>query len=306
MSSTDAQPTGRGIVWMVPRTTSTAFAKCMTGIPGCEIWFEPFLFCFIAQKEMEKAGIEDVPMSYKGNEEAYQSVVEKVSDRLFTPDVIPEKIAYATIQKEMEKSESRYVFSKDESFAMQSSVQRRYLPSGYRHAFLIRHPILVFESMRKTGYKALKGAGMLKYNEDESSFDVREYDEDGMSRVFQGHHDLWKYIRENVDSSPVVISSTDLLSNPERLLPKFCEAMGYPYSESLLSWDASPDVCKTWRAPSERFQENREFLGASMSSSHFTPPRPVPEFDTLTDDIKEIITEAMPYYQEMYEHRLTI
>ena len=33
------------ILWCVPRTTSTAFLKCLSAIEGIEIWFEPYSFC---------------------------------------------------------------------------------------------------------------------------------------------------------------------------------------------------------------------------------------------------------------------
>ncbi|XP_072164703.1 uncharacterized protein [Diadema setosum] len=305
--SNDPSTSGRAILWMVPRTVSTAFAKCMSGVPECEIWGEPFLYCHMAHREMEKFGMKEVPMSYDGNEAEYQSVISSVCAKTMCQNIIPERLAYATIKKGLESSTSKYVFSKDESVAMWSERQRKYIPTGYRHAFLIRHPILVFASLRKGLFRGLQAAKQLRYEEDESSFDLRKYnDGNGFDAAFERHHNLWKYILDKVDPSTIVISSDDLLTSPEKILPKYCVTMGFPYSESLLSWDASPDVFSKWIVPNPGEPVNTAFAAVALSSTHFTPPKAVPAWEQLTEDVKAYAEKAMPYYQEMYENRLTV
>ncbi|XP_071492552.1 uncharacterized protein [Diadema antillarum] len=300
-------PTGRAILWMTPRMISTAFAKCMSGIADCEVWFEPFVFCHVAAAAMVAEGIREVPMSYEGNEREFGSISSKVAEMIASTNVVPERLAFATIQKRLEDSPSRYVFSKDESIAMFSESRRQYLPKGYRHAFIIRHPRLVYDSFRKAAFRASKLNGILKYNETEDTFDLRNYgDGFDVADTFRHHHDFWQYIRQNVDPSPLVISSEDLLNNPEKILPKFCEAMGYPYSESLLSWNASPDVIKTWKWPTAQEFSNPSFLDTSIKSTHFVSPKPVPAWEDLTEDIREMAKNAMPFYEEMYIHRLIV
>lgn len=197
------------------------------------------------------------------------------------------------------------MFVKDESFAMCDDKCRRYLPTGYRHSFLIRHPTLVYSSFKKASYRQYREAGLLLEGEtDESRFDLRNHPELDTDVFFQSIHSLWEYVRENLDPSPVIIDSTDLLSNPAEMMPKYCEAIGLPFSESLLDLNVSIDDAKKWNWPGEDLIHNSSHLDISMSSVKFHPPKDIPPRDQLFDDVIELSEIAMPYYQEMYQNRL--
>ncbi|XP_072164667.1 uncharacterized protein [Diadema setosum] len=296
---------GRAILWMIPRSISTAFTKCMSGIPGCEVWMEPFDFCHFALNGLGKLGIiKDEPLSYDGHEKEFKIAAEELEN--FSPGTtfFPERLSYATIRKSLEESTSKYVFVKDDSYTMSTDQRRQFIPKGYQHAFLIRHPLLVYKSMRKAWFLQYKEAGKLKFKEtDESSFDFRPYStEDGVDAVFQQHHDLWTYIRDHINPSPLVIDSSALLTNPAPVIQEFCEAVGFPYSDSLLQWPASPEVAKSWKWPGENIYKNKAFLGVSMNSTHFTPSAAVPAWEEVTDDVRELAEKAMPYYEDMLQH----
>ncbi|XP_071498358.1 uncharacterized protein [Diadema antillarum] len=297
---------GRAILWMTPRSISTAFTKCMSGIPGCEVWMEPFGFTHFALNELEKLGIKDKPVNYAGHEELFKTAAEALEKYMPGVTFFPDRLPFATIKKDLEDSTSKYVFVKDESISMPTDERRQFIPEGYQHAFLIRHPLLVYKSLRKGSFAQYKEAGTLKFNEtDESSFDFRPYaKEDGLDAVFQQHHDLWTYIRDHVNPSPLVIDSSALLTNPAPVLQQFCEAVGFPYSESLLQWTGSPEVAKSWKWPGENIYKDEVFLGVAMYSTHFTPPAAVPAWEEVTDDVHELAEKAMPYYDDMLKHRL--
>ncbi|XP_071496707.1 uncharacterized protein [Diadema antillarum] len=297
---------GRAILWMILRSISTAFTKCMSGIPGCEVWMEPFGLSQFALTQLKKLGITDGPMSYVGHEEEFKVAAEEVEGYLPGTTFFPDRLPFATIKKELEESTSKYVFVKDESYAISTDQRRQFIPKGYQHAFLIRHPLLVYKSMRKGWFVQLLEADKLKFNEtDESSFDLRPYaKEDGVDIVFQKHHELWTYIRDHINPSPLVIDSSALLTNPAPVLQEFCEAVGFPYSESLLQWSGSPEVGKSWKWPCENAYKNEAFLGVAIYSTHFTPPAAVPPWEEVTDDVRELAEKAMPYYEDMFQHRL--
>ncbi|XP_071498277.1 uncharacterized protein [Diadema antillarum] len=296
---------GRAILWMIPRSISTAFTKCMSGIPGCEVWMEPFFFCHFALNELEKLGIKGKPMSYDGHEELFKTAAEALEKYMPGVTCFPDRLPFATVKKDLEDSISKYVFVKDESIAMQTDQRRQFIPEGYQHAFLIRHPLLVYKSMRKGSFVQFLEAGMLKFNEtDESSFDFRPYaKEHGVDIVFEQHHKQWTYIRDHVNPSPLVIDSSALLTNPAPVLREFCEAVGFPYSESLLQWSGSPEVAKEWKWPGENMYKDENYLGAAKNSTHFTPPAAVPAWEEVTDDVRELAEKAMPYYEDMIQRR---
>ncbi|XP_072164671.1 uncharacterized protein [Diadema setosum] len=296
---------GRVILWMIPRSISTAFSKCMSGIPGCEVWMEPFAFCQFALTELEKIGIKDKPMSYAGHEELFKTAAEAMEKYFPQANVFPDRLPFATIKKELEESISKYVFVKDESIAMPTDQKRQFIPKGYKHAFLTRHPLLVYKSMRKGWFAQLQKAGGLKFNEtDESSFDFRLYAKElALDAVFQQHHNLWTYIRDHVNPSPLVIDSSALLTNPAPVIQAFCEAVGFPYSESLLQWSGSPEVAKSWKWAGDNIYKNVAFLGVSINSTHFTPPAAAPPWEEVTDDVRELAKKAMPYYEDMLQQR---
>ena len=39
-------PITRVILWSSPRSTSTAFLKCMSGVPDIQLWLEPYLMIY--------------------------------------------------------------------------------------------------------------------------------------------------------------------------------------------------------------------------------------------------------------------
>ena len=68
------------------------------------------------------------------------------------------------------------------------------------------------------------------------------------------------------------------LLDPAGMLPKYCKAVGIPYNDSLLSWDANPDITDIWKCafmPVKDFEFIRIFCHNAFHTSHFLPPPPI-------------------------------
>ncbi|KAJ8039925.1 hypothetical protein HOLleu_14082 [Holothuria leucospilota] len=210
-------------------------------------------------------------------------------------------------QLEIDTKDKKYVFIKDESFAIKDHVE--YLPDvPTRHAFLIRHPQEVYTSFKNASVNA---ADFIQFSwEDYHIGDNLPYMP--VKDLYKEHYDNWKYVMENLDSDPVIIDGFDLASQPEVILPKFFEKLGVPYKESYLQWNGDPElVYSTWRGSSEFVILGSKTTATSraVESTRFEPPKyprgtSRPEWK-ITDELKEYIEGAMPYYEEMYENRLT-
>ncbi|XP_071495112.1 uncharacterized protein [Diadema antillarum] len=301
-------PTGKAILWTTPRMIAMAFTKCLSGVPGCQIWIEPFGFSSFAREEMKKAGITELPWCYEGHEKEFKVASENLENFLncYFP---PERLPFANVKRALEESDSKYVFVKDESVSMKAEDAKKYLPTSYKHSFLLRHPLLVFNSFRKALFGQLSASNSLKdeSHKSEDVFDLRLYARDYyVEDLFENHYNMWKYVKENIDPSPMVIDAADLLDHPHQVVSKYCECVGFPYSESLLKWNPSPEVASAWKWPSDTLYRNKTFGGRSMESSEFIKALPAPAKEQLTEDVVELAEQAMPFYDEMYGHRLQI
>ncbi|XP_071487972.1 uncharacterized protein [Diadema antillarum] len=297
----------RVFLWCSPRTVSTALTKCLSFIEGMEVWSEPFVFCFAASKELQKATGQEAPMELEGNEAIFAKATELMRVKTRS-NVITERIVFSNVKPRLESSKSKHVFVKDMCFALNEKT-RRYLPDGYRHTFLIRTPERTIQSFRKAYYDHSMSLGLLSGKAaDERTYDLLE----NCKLMDSGYHiknvyDFWKYVRKEIELDPIVIDTDDLLNNPREILQKYCELVGLPFSESLMQWDPSIDICKTWKqCGDDQIIQMQSFYGRAMRSSCFMPPTKQVPRDELTPDVIKGIDETMKYFEEMYQHRLKV
>nr|XP_054773073.1 uncharacterized protein LOC129281156 [Lytechinus pictus] len=312
----------RVILWTFPRTRSTALTKCLSQIEGVEIWFEPYCFCSMAATEYRRVHGRELPTSYRGNETMFAEAARLVSKvALMPPGVLdPERLAYEGVKERLERSMSRYVIVKDMAFALSDEKYRRFLPDGFAHAFLIRDPIAAIASYRRASYSSFKSAGYLDEDAtNESKFDVERDNFLMNAGLFHKELcDLWNYLMQSSkthsvpdeeSSGPhnqsVVIDSDDLLTKPDEVLPKFCEALGLPYDQSFLRWDPSADVAFSWKAAGdELLRGNVHFYETAMASSCFMPAKERERVRNLTKDVLRLAEQARPFYDQMYNNKL--
>lgn len=212
------------------------------------------------------------------------------------------------MKSSLEHSTSKHVFVKDFGLAVNSEVLRQYLPIGYKHTFLIRHPYLAYRSYRKALCAQMVAIGRLSGEDDENCDLALMGAAPGalVEDYFLKNHEMWKYVRENIDPNPVVVDSSDLLQNPARIMSKYCDAVGLPYSDSLLTWEATADSYHTWKLAGDNIMDNAEnFVGTLMKTTGFMPPSEIPSRDELTSDVLKASDASMACYEEMYAARIT-
>jgi hypothetical protein len=92
----------------------------------------------------------------------------------------------------------------------------------------------------------------------------------------------------------IIVDSADVLKNPAGHLEKLCKAIGIPFDDSMLSWQAGPrpeDGC--W-AP--WWYRN---VHASTGFQPYSPKTtPFPEH------LKPLLAECRPYYERLIEKKL--
>ena len=213
----------------------------------------------------------------------------------------------AAIQSFLESSSSPHVFVKDMAYMVEKS-DYDFIPKGYTHTFLIRHPFRVFSSFRKATFKQFSTLGLFP---DEVAADEEKYDFERdlpyinlSGLLFKDLYDIWKFAKEDADFNLTVVDGDDLMSNPAEILPKYCRAVGLPYRDALLKWDASAKGVNEWKVPANLLHNQFHFHERSVTSSEFYPPSPMPERDQLTSDVIRCADQMMPYYNEMYAARI--
>ncbi|KAJ8039920.1 hypothetical protein HOLleu_14074 [Holothuria leucospilota] len=308
----------RVFLWMVPRTYSTVLMKCLSFVDGAEVWFEPYLACHFNKTvhnsdwdkgnpaaERAKSEVDEIRST-----EEYKALIKlEIEKRNKYKNIWPQStFNYHWLKEQLsvDPKDKKIIFVKEESFTIKDHME--YLPDvPIRHVFLIRHPQEV--------YTSLKDAFVNQFKTFQFPWDDYHLGDNvpylPVENLFQIHYDLWKYIKENLESDPVVIDGFDLVSHPEVILPKFFERLDIPYKETYLQWCGDPEVAySTWKGSSEFVVIDTQTTTASraVESTSFEPPKyprgtSRPEWK-ITDELKEYIEGAMPYYEEMYENRL--
>lgn len=188
------------------------------------------------------------------------------------------------------------------SFIMNTYFLSAQVPTS-RHLFLIRHPLRIAKSMEVAFLSSAKYLGL-----DNLDFDVAR----NTPFMRQGHfkhddsHKLWRYLQEN-EANPAIIDSDDLCREPERMLPKIFKAMGIPYDENYLTWDAGEEIVKSWKGSIGGIVTRRatKFYERAFQSSCFMPPKPeMPHLNDIPDLLRENHEVLLKCYQEMYQHRI--
>ncbi|XP_071506169.1 uncharacterized protein [Diadema antillarum] len=272
----------RVLMWCTPRSTSTVFAKCLSFVPESQIFFEPYGYCY------------------------------SFLDKLRAVSTHKEDARHPNPSKKV-------IFVKDMAYGIVDSTQ--FLPdslSNYRFAFLIRHPIRVFSSWKRA---VLNIHAVLEQGRAKNS----EASKEGVTKASEAFHvgndtvswynapglfykelyDLWTIVMQRYDPNPVVVDSDDLVSDPSTVLPKFCQKLGIPYSDSLLKWDGSSNIIGNWIFGCTKPNDcNKVNCDAAFNSTCFKGSSPMPSFQSLAPDIKECVQRTMPYYLKMYSWKI--
>jgi hypothetical protein len=143
--------------------------------------------------------------------------------------------------------------------------------AGFTHAFLIREPQRMIASyLRKRESAGFEGFGLDR----QAEFFDRE--------------------AERLGTAPPVIDAHDVLTNPQGVLSRLCEALGIPWDMAMLSWPPGKrETDGVW---------GKHWYGAVEASTGFGPPET--DHVELPDEAQRLADRCRPYYERLASHRL--
>ncbi|KAL8564596.1 hypothetical protein ACOMHN_032152 [Nucella lapillus] len=263
----------RILLWAVPRSLSSAMCRVMmnSGL-STQILFEPYSL-------------------------SYYFGPERFSDRY--PEVYPDpKYSYDSAKRIMEQPylDSELVFAKDMPYYLDPDrLTADWIPEGYTHTFITRHPRSTVASYFKVIDKQMSGWG---------SFDPSELG-------FKEQLDMMRLLQENGEKV-VVLDADDLMDNPEGVLRAYCQEVGLEFQDSMINWqplsekDFQDIFCPVW--------EEEWFLHLKTASKLNRRPKSpnshsasYAKYDQETQDlIGKTVEENLKYFEEIYDMRIAV
>ncbi|XP_022093076.1 branched-chain-amino-acid aminotransferase-like protein 2 [Acanthaster planci] len=281
-------------LWSTPRCVSTAFAKCMSFVDAIQIVHEPYLCAFLL----------DVARDKPQNPTEQEKMIDDRTYEVLDPSVdagesFDEKTCTFSWIKDELLSEKHYpdkkiIFCKDVAHHLAGKYDM--LPEGFKYSFAIRHPAKVYMSLKILLTRFYGGEiDLLKLPLFPSGFGYKELS------------DLVDYVRLNLDPTPTIVDTDDLLADPSGILPVYCEKTGIPYSDTLLSWPAGSDIVKQWKIAKYLVKGDKllGFYKAAFESTEFLKPEPPPVIDTLPEDVQKCVKATLGYYDKLRKDRIS-
>ncbi|XP_072025492.1 uncharacterized protein [Amphiura filiformis] len=286
----------RVLLWGVPRSVSTSFANCMTYVQDSVVWFEPY---FAADWFGRDGNTTQFLMNYNKTK---KNVAYPLDANIQTGDNIYEAAQhdFTWVKKKLEEEQpgKKVIFVKD----MIQGIAGHYdaLPDGYRHAFVIRHPLKVFASLRNLNDKVHQLSGHAGRLADLTPHLVPP------GYFYKEMYDLVEYLKNTIEPYPIIIDADDLLSNPYQMMHSYCDSLDIPFDESLLTWPAGNDaMLRRWICPKELIVNGYSMSHeATFKTTGFGKPAPIPDRSELPDDVLEVADASMLYYDKLFEQRL--
>jgi len=150
--------------------------------------------------------------------------------------------------------------------------------SHFTHAFLIRDPVKTVTSMYKHWPDFAEGE--VGFPEQRALFDLLT--------ALDG-------------SPPPVVDSDDLLEAPRAMTETFCGAVGIPFVEEALTWEAGGDPS------AHSWWDGGSFHGNLSKSTGLVPqPRRHISLDRAPERVRQVHRRMKPHYDHLYRHRLTV
>ena len=140
------------------------------------------------------------------------------------------------------------------------------------NVFLIRHPARVVASFAR-------------------KYEAATADAIGAARQAE----MFDSMADRTGTTPVVVDSADILADPAGMLSSLCRAVGLPWTDRMLSWDAGPK-------PFDGVWADHWYGAVHRSTGFGSPDGPPPALDGRYADIA---TGAMPHYDRLKSHALT-
>tara|TARA_B110000014_G_scaffold189488_1_gene138267 strand:- start:1438 stop:2220 length:783 start_codon:yes stop_codon:yes gene_type:complete len=120
--------------------------------------------------------------------------------------------------------------------------------------------------------------------------DIPEMEDLGIPQLVE----VYDRVVERTGAPPPIIDSRDVLENPERVLGLLCEAVGVPFTDSMLAWPVGRrDSDGVW-GPHwyDRVEQSTGFHGYR------------PKGDRVPDQLAGLLEECQACYDRLYSDRL--
>ncbi|XP_072051111.1 uncharacterized protein [Amphiura filiformis] len=289
----------RVMLWCIPRSTSTAFLKCMTYVPNTLAWYEPYITCYIYSKYgIHRKNVFEFWRKIQGVD------IKDNDDHLLDIEgggYLASQTKYSWLKKQLEAMPAgkKMIFCKDLSWSVDGHYED--MPSGFQHTFLIRNPFLTFDSWKRVINRGI---------DDDKKLQLGDLPVFYMPKgsFFKEQYNLYKYAKDTLGQNPPIVDTDELLANPVGVMKAYCKAIGVPYSDDYLRWEPG-NQChdKLWIIPKEQLYAQHmgnEWHEVTFKSTCFGSPRKCPDREDLPEDVVYYADLCMEYYEEMYANRL--
>ncbi|XP_038052139.1 uncharacterized protein LOC119724907 [Patiria miniata] len=290
----------RLITWYIPRSTSTVLAKCLSFVEDTKVFFEMFGNVNMLQ-DAEKT--EDGAANVSETGQKFLALMEetsKVSD--VSAGIDASQATYQSVKEQFEEAHpgKRFIFAKDVAYTITGHLE--FIPKGYRHLFLIRHPLKAFPSMKKMFLQTAKDLSPEEFRMDELP---PNWFPKGFG--FKETLELFEHVKKEVDPEAMIVDSDDLLQDPKGILSALFKDIGLPFDEKILHWEAGDAVIKEWVVPRLYLQGDQmgNFYKNALDSTCFQKPKALPDRASISPDLLRLVDASMPYYEKMYSQRLS-
>lgn len=148
--------------------------------------------------------------------------------------------------------------------------------SHFTHAFLIRDPAKTITSI---------------YN--------KWPDFDELEVGFPEQRALFDLLTAIHGAPPPVIDSDDLLEDPKAVTAAFCDAVGIPFIERALTWEAGGDMSAYSWWDGGSFHAN-----LAKSTGLMPQTRNYVDLEKTPERVRHVHRRMLPHYQHLYQHRI--
>ncbi|WFC98027.1 hypothetical protein MYAM1_000748 [Malassezia yamatoensis] len=302
------------IVWCHPRSCSTAFERAFLQRKDTQIFHEPlgdpFYFgktraCHrYSEEECKKSSgydktIESVALSLLESakqpreEECRFIFIKDMAQYIFSPEALHELHP----ESKLFPTGGAYTAPKpgDNPTALPTALLQR-----FQHTFLIRTPEKSVPSYYKCTQE--KAAGFDFFDPAEAGYKELEllynWIADPKSTFHQPAEENERYAefpKQEQAMPPPLVGASVLLSNPGATLQQYCEALGVPFTEDMLSWNpGAVDIWAKWGKYHESAEGSSGFIQEKPKEE---TPKPQP------DEVQRCIDDNMPTFDALYEKR---
>lgn len=113
-------------------------------------------------------------------------------------------------------------------------------------------------------------------------------------------HDIFQDLQQKIGRAPLIISSEELLENPERNLRILCQQLKLDFSTKMLTWESGLKNSNLLGVFAPQY--GHAWYGNVMNSTGFLPS--ANQEINLPNSLQKIFEEEVDYYQELYQQRM--